>query len=316
MNVQRSESSEPVQHLYKVFRRQYRELLPQPTGLSPRRTALHGLRAVLFDLYGTLFVSGTGEVGTLSHAAGRAAAVEAAQAVGLDAVKGLDGAADLLQKRIRAIHAEMNRLHGIEYPEVQIAEVWADVVAELARRGVLDAGAAAEVDFQRLAVEYEARVNPCWPMPGLLQCLAELRAQGLLLGIVSNAQFYTPLLFPALLDRPAELCGFDPGLQFYSYRHGFAKPGIPLFALAARALSERGIAPAEALYVGNDMLNDIAPAARLGFQTALFAGDARSLRLRAEDPRIAGITATLTVTDLAQLAECTKILLPFARRMD
>ena len=49
------------------------------------------------------------------------------------------------------------------------------------------------------------------------------------------------------------------------------------------------------------MLNDIYPARQLGFQTALFAGDARSLRLRPEDPRCSDLPVDIILTDLGQL---------------
>ena len=49
------------------------------------------------------------------------------------------------------------------------------------------------------------------------------------------------------------------------------------------------------------MLNDIFPAQKVGFKTALFAGDQRSLRLRADDPRCRELTPDLVVTDLGQL---------------
>jgi FMN phosphatase YigB (HAD superfamily) len=48
--------------------------------------------------------------------------------------------------------------------------------------------------------------------------------------------------------------------------------------------------------VGNDALRDLAPARAAGFQTALFAGDARSLRGAEE----AG-AATAVLTALGQL---------------
>jgi putative hydrolase of the HAD superfamily len=124
------------------------------------------------------------------------------------------------------------------------------------------------------------------------------------MGIVSNAQFYTRELFPALLERSTDDCGFAADLQIYSYEQGFAKPGQYLYRLAAQRLATRGIVPSEALYVGNDMLNDIAPAQRAGFRTALFAGDARSLRLRAEDPQVDGIRPDLVVTRLLDLNGC------------
>ena len=49
------------------------------------------------------------------------------------------------------------------------------------------------------------------------------------------------------------------------------------------------------------MRNDILPAACAGFKTALFAGDRRSLRLRASDARCAKLSPDLIVTDLRQL---------------
>ncbi len=296
-----------MQQLVDIFRRHYGELPPQSTGVPPQLAPLHGLRAVLFDLYGTLFASGIGEVGTAAQASSEAAIDAALEAMGVRPVRPLKDAAELMQTRIRAVHAEITHRHGIEYPEVQIAEIWSDVLGELARHDVIDPADLSRMDFEQFAVEYEARANPCWPMPQAGECLAELRGQGLLLGIVSNAQFYTPLLFPALLDHSAEEWGFDRQLQVYSYRHGHAKPGLALYALAAQALAARGIVAKEVLYVGNDLLNDIAPASRLGFRTALFAGDARSLRLRQDDPRVAGVTPTLVITDLAEIPRCTMI---------
>jgi putative hydrolase of the HAD superfamily len=187
---------------------------------------------------------------------------------------------------------------------VQVVAVWRTVLSDLARRGMVDATASRRADVARLAVEYEVRANPVWPMPGAVECLRVLRAKSLVLGIVSNAQFYTPELFPALLGQPAEQLGFDPKLQHYSYRHGRAKPGLALFQAAAEALAARGIAPGQALYVGNDMLNDVLPAGRLGFRTALFAGDRRSFRERRDDPRVRGVVPDLVLTELRQLQEC------------
>lgn len=52
------------------------------------------------------------------------------------------------------------------------------------------------------------------------------------------------------------------------------------------------------------MLKDVWPAQAVGFRTALFAGDARSLRKRDEDERIRGVVPDLVVTELSQIAGC------------
>ncbi len=141
-------------------------------------------------------------------------------------------------------------------------------------------------------------------MPHLRKCLGDLLLGGQNLGIISNAQFFTPLVLLALMDETLEDLGFRSDLQYYSYKSGFAKPGTGLFELAAGGLDSIGIAPGEVIFVGNDMLNDILPASKVGFSTALFAGDNRSLRRREGDPRVGQTFPNIVLTDLAQLAEC------------
>jgi putative hydrolase of the HAD superfamily len=195
---------------------------------------------------------------------------------------------------------QASRSLGVEFPEVDIVEVWRTTLVALQARGWTEASPE-RVDLSALAVEHEMRANAVWPMPHLQETLDGLRRAGLTLGIVSNAQFYTPQIFPALLDRTLEDLGFAPDLLFFSYQHGRAKPGSELYRLAASALQKRGIPPDRVLYVGNDVRNDILPAAQVGFRTALFAGDARSLRRHADDPNIAGVVPDVVVTELLEV---------------
>jgi len=267
---------------------------------------LAGIRAVLFDLYGTLFISASGEVGTSRESASAEALSEALEATGIRPLRPVGRSVTCLFDAIEASHAASRRA-GIHHPEVDIVEIWRTVVAELGRRGVLEDRAWERAQLERLAVEYEARANSVWPMPGLGTCLGRLVERGILMGIVSNAQFYTHELFSALLGHSAEYWGFDPELQYYSYQHGRAKPGLDLHEMAAQALGRRGVEPGEALYVGNDMLNDVLTAQRVGFRTALFAGDARSLQMRADEPQLDGVSPDVVLTGLAELSECLLI---------
>jgi len=293
----------------EIFREHSRPLEPVPSGEVPVLRRLAGIRAVLFDVYGTLFISGSGEVGTTGQEAGRPVPApqrplgEALHAMGIATSGSAEQGVECLFRLIEVSHAR-SRSAGIDFPEVDIVELWREVLAELAGRGVIEEAAARAADPRRLAVEYEARANPCWPMPHLEECLDRLRLGGLVLGLVSNAQFYTPELFEALLGKPAEAWGFEPDLQHYSYRYGCAKPGLGLFERAVGALGDRRIGPGEALYVGNDMLNDVFAASKLGLHTGLFAGDARSLRRRQEEGQLAAVRPDLVLTDLIQVMEC------------
>jgi len=121
------------------------------------------------------------------------------------------------------------------------------------------------------------------------------------MGLVSNAQFFTPYLFEWFLESNPGNLGFSPDLTYLSYKFGYAKPSTHLFQKASDRLEKLGTPPETVLYVGNDMLNDMYPAKSVGFQTALFAGDARSLRMREKDSRCMGIWPDLIVTELIQL---------------
>ena len=145
------------------------------------------------------------------------------------------------------------------------------------------------------------RANPVWPMPGLERVVESLSSAGMQLGIISNAQFFTPLLFPALTGSTLAELGFRTELCYYSYQHGQAKPGLFMFERARETLSQLGMAPGQVLYIGNDVLNDMMPAGKIGFRTALFAGDRRSLRLREGDARVAGVEPDLVVSALEQI---------------
>lgn len=284
------------------MRRLLSPLSPEPTGVSPVLHPLPGVRVVLFDIYGTLLVSASGDIGIRgSHADGKAA-LDAMRKAGWEALDSKAGtqAEAVLKECILRKH-EVLRKQGVDYPEVDILKIWTNVLSVLVDRALIRGDISGDRVAQ-LAVEYECRTNPVWPMPGLTDLLAAIRAKGMGLGIVSNSQFYTPLLFDVFLGEPVEALGFDTKLCSWSYQSGCAKPSIRLFQPVADVLGrERGLAPDQVLYVGNDMLNDIRPARELGWRTALFAGDRRSLRLRKDRPEMAGIEPDVVVTELRQL---------------
>jgi putative hydrolase of the HAD superfamily len=249
----------------------------------------HGDRAVLFDLYGTLFISAAGDIAVGDTG------IEFEDA-GETEEYALGAMRSFFTQAVRERHEGSKKT----YPEVLVEEIWDSYGGPLPPAWLGEE----PLDPEEIALRYELRINPVYPMPGALETITSLQKAGLVLGVISNAQFFSPLLFDSYFGASLEELGFDPDLLIYSFKMGEAKPSARLFERAAARLAALGIQAGEVLYVGNDMLKDIVPAQKAGFRTALFAGDRRSLRLREEEgqaPEIRGSPPDLVLRDLQSL---------------
>ena len=187
-----------------------RPLAPNPTGMVERWAAVEDIRAVLFDVYGTLFISGVGDISIGNADSDEQAARDALSAAGWHGGRLSQEIkiTRLFEEAIRRTHAR-SRAAGIQYPEVDVLAIWKEVLEQLPP-SVIESDIT-EVGLRTLAVEYEFHVNPVWAMPGSKQILTALHRQGLVLGLVSNAQFYTPMMFQALLGEALPVEGPGPG---------------------------------------------------------------------------------------------------------
>jgi len=267
-----------------------RPLFPIETGLKVAGRLKQKIQSVLFDVYGTLFISGSGDIGHIQQ--------EMPGPTGLEALLRNYGFKETPQMIRKALVGTIKRQHqikktmGIEHPEIEIEKIWMEILG-------ID-----EVDTaKKFGLEWELLTNPIYPMPNVKKVLSRCKRRNVVMGLISNAQFYTPYMFEWLLGTPLSGLGFDEELIILSYRIGHAKPSALLFQKAREQLRAKGISEGAVLYVGNDMLNDIYPAKAIGFQTALFAGDKRSLRLRGDHPKCKGLGADLVLTDLVQLLD-------------
>lgn len=286
----------------------------------PKSFDLGGIQVVLLDVYGTLVISGSGDVGTAddaNHDAANRWIREAAADAGIENLDGIP-TSDQLRNQIVSTN-EAARFETNPKPEVDILEIWRRVLRANERKDL--------ATNPKILVDWicglEGRSNPVWPMPGALDALMAMKEKGRRLGIVSNAQFYTLFIVRALLtndpqdakqapsndSRERTIAGdlssvFDLNACHFSYRYRAAKPGPLLFDRTMRHLNSLAISPDQVLYVGNDMLNDVWAAKQFGLRTALFAGDGRSLRLRAEDARCQNCLPDMVLTHWDQIVEC------------
>ncbi|MCU0609206.1 MAG: HAD family hydrolase [Chitinispirillaceae bacterium] len=167
---------------------------------------------------------------------------------------------------------------GISFPEVKIEELWGIILLMLKRRGYDPAGRCPDL-ARYCAFTYNFHALGRRLYPGVSDALLELKKNNIMLGILSNAQFYTPIdLTLFLRDQTSGACEdlhelFNPELTIFSYEYKVAKPNMTLFRRLYDTLYEYHILPEQTVFIGNDLSGDIEPAARIGMRTAFFAGD-------------------------------------------
>lgn len=281
-----------------------RPLAPIPSGVGPRLAPITDIDTVAFDVYGTLLCSGAGEVGLLDSGGAGAGFEAAAAAIG-DAPERVSARFfAALRTRQDAMRSRDNR-----WPDPDVREVWRAVLGGAGVDSTAGGGAAAPAvpaaaaaaatptaptddEIEAIALTVECARNPSWPMPGARAVIEAVAGAGFRVAIVSNAQFYTPIVLQTLLGASIGELGVDRA--WWSYETGAAKPGGTMFA----ALRAEG---GNVVYIGNDMRNDVAAASRAGMKTVLFAGDRRSLRLREGDDAVVGVEPDAVITELSQL---------------
>jgi putative hydrolase of the HAD superfamily len=116
--------------------------------------------------------------------------------------------------------------------------------------------AAEEVAAIRRAVTQEGLV----PVPGAVETLAELRARGLRIGLITVCSDDVPALWPETRFQGL----FDA--EVFSCSVGLRKPDPRIYLLACEQL---GVEPREAMFVGDGSNDELAGAERMGMTAVL-----------------------------------------------
>ena len=231
------------------------------------------IRAVTLDAAGTLF--------------------EVAEPVGatyarLAAAHGIAIAADAVDRGFRAAFAAAPPLAFPGASPTRLAEHerawWYTVVR--AAFGPAAHAAGFDVAFDAIFAHY-ARADAWRVFPEVPAALAALRGRGVRLAIVSN--------FDGRLRDLVDGLGLAPLVDatLWSTRVGHAKPAPEIFAAATGAL---GVAPGNALHVGDGAIADVEGARRAGMTAIL-------VDRRAASPAPAGVRTVASLAELPPLLD-------------
>ena len=212
-------------------------------------------RTILFDFYNTLVVIDADEDSAESY---EEVLRRVSEVLDRSTVPSLSGSElrDLLTGEVVRLTRESEE----QYPEVDLRIAWLNVLSGpevgvplewLSRNG--------EELLRDLMARYRRfSIRDLHLVPGALEILGRLDQHGLRLGVVSNAQ----TLF---LDDELARSGLSPLLDcvVVSGAHGFRKPDPRLFRLALERLHTD---PAEAVFVGDNLSEDILGAQGVGLR--------------------------------------------------
>ena len=229
------------------------------------------VKVIFWDVYGTLLASQRGDLESLLR---REHELRAAFDLTVRNYALSVPAAVLHEWFLDRVQSERNAraAQGVTYPEVRIEEIWLGLLTEAAGDSEPTLSLAREV-----AMFFERHANPKSLQARALETLVALKARGLRQGIISNAQFYTPIELSELLNQASggrirtHEAIFDSHLVFLSCDFGVAKPDLTAFHRAIDILGREGIHPDACLFVGDSPTNDIAPAQAVGFRAVLYA---------------------------------------------
>lgn len=142
-----------------------------------------------------------------------------------------------------------------EYPIEEVLQPF------LARYGVAFSREQAVEAMRAFYSEYIRQVR--WEQ-GLRESLLRLKGMGFRLGVISNACLYDEVM-KASFEQAGVGDLFDS--YTFSYGAGYCKPRPEIFM---HALSGMQLAPQEAVMIGDNAVNDLEPAVRLGMHAVLY----------------------------------------------
>lgn len=114
-----------------------------------------------------------------------------------------------------------------------------------------------------VAAYHDTKFRELTPYPGAAELLRDLAGLELVVGVITHGW---TMKQAEKLVRLGLSRWIDHDALFISDQIGIAKPNPKLYA---GALRRHGIAPARAMYVGDNPQNDVAPPKRLGMRTVL-----------------------------------------------
>jgi FMN phosphatase YigB (HAD superfamily) len=283
---------------------------------KPHLVRLPGIRAVTWNVYGTLVAITGGEL-YLEHPQSFIMDVALDKTIqefkmwGSMSRKPGQPADYLRQIYSDLLNQQRTVAGGTErYPEVSVERLWEAFIKRLLQKDYqFDATFFGSLnEFSRkVAYFFYASLQGVSCHPGAAGALRRVAEAGIKQGLLGDGQCFTPAQLQhclTLQDPEANLDDWIDGEhRTLSYEVRGRQPSERLFRQALTTYTVLGIRADQILHIGSRVSLDVVPARRLGMKTGLFAGDRASLQATPEQLKEIASRPDVLLTELEQIEE-------------
>ena len=297
-------------------------LWPTPPKLEPAKATpylkpLSGIRAVTWNIYGTLLRISDGELllevpQPLRMQIALEKTIEEFKMWGSMHRKPGAPWEAMHQQFVRFV--EERRMAGTrqkgDVPEVHLAEIWRKLIEQLQQKEYqYDEAFYGDLDAlsEKVAYFFHSGLQGVEAAPNALAALSHVATADIQQALLADAQPFTiPQLLRVLRRQGSLPVGgalFAADCSALSFHEGVRKPSPSLYAACLQRFEQHGIEPHEILHISNRLPDDLAVAKRAGMRTALYAGDKLSLEATREDVLDPERKPDRLLTDLGQIRD-------------
>ncbi len=295
---------------------------PQPPEIVPVNAKPHlkpivGIRAVIWNIYGTLVRISEGDLLYLHPQPLR-------MQIALDktihefnmwqSMTRKPGAPweSLLPKYQHLVEATMmlpTKRKG-DVPAINSMLIWNKIISRLEQKeyeyDVSFYGDREEL-AEKVAYFFHANLQGVAAYPGGLTTLSAIAAAGYRQGLLADVQSFSIPQMLRVMGGGDKLTGLEDlmtaGCLTLSLARGVRKPSPTLYESSVEQFKKIGITPPSILYISNRLHDDLAVAKSYGMRTVLFAGDQVSLSAKSRDLKDPEIKPDRLITELSQVLQ-------------
>ena len=288
---------------------------PQPVNARPAAEHLPGIRAVLWDVYGTLLRTPDGgftlfpEQEVRLQVALEKTIHEFNMWNSMYRKPGPPWQSMINQYRDYAERLAMvgTKRRG-DVTHVNLVHIWQAVVDRLFDKDYsYDKDTYGEPDdlSEKIAYFFHCNLQAIEARDGAVQALNELAETGVQQGILADGQPFTMIQLVRALTKQGTIPPFyelfPTSNNLLSYQMGIRKPSKSLYRQAADQLAFLNIEPEQILHVSCRLKTDLEPARSLGMKTALLASEKTGLEATANLLKDPQTRPDRLLTDITQI---------------